>query len=376
MSEFFPELNTEEVSTQSRAARDSARKRKRVRTGIVLFIVTVLVVAAAVVAFPYVRGMFKTPTVPDYEGAGISQTELVTIPDGATGTSMAQILHGADVVASERAFVDAFNADPRSASIQPGTYRLNLQMAGSNAVTALLDPASRAEVSITIPEGFTAAQIYDRIANVFSVPLEDVQAAAADTESLGLPPEANGAIEGWLAPVTYSFAPDATPADILSTMIAHRLTELESLNVPRENWERLLNVASIVEREVNWPEYYGQVARVIENRLQGDAETNGRLQMDSTVNYGQNKVGGVPTMEDLRADTPYNTYIHAGLPPTPVSNPGVAVIRESINPPEGDWLYFVTVNLDTGETLFANTLSDHNANVEQYRQWVADNRGN
>jgi len=132
-------------------------------------------------------------------------------------------------------------------------------------------------------------------------------------------------------------------------------------------------VASIVEREVNWSDYYGQVARVIENRLTDNTEVVGRLQMDSTVLYGVGKTGGVPTQADLAADNPYNTYIYAGLPPGPISNPSVEVIKASFDPPAGDWLYFVTVNLETGETKFSNNLNDHNSYVQELRNWVASN---
>ena len=119
------------------------------------------------------------------------------------------------------------------------------------------------------------------------------------------------------------------------------------------------------------PDAWGR--RVIENRLVDTDNVVGRLQMDSTVLYGVGKTGGVPTREDLDNDNPYNTYIHAGLPPSPIGVVGDRAIEAVMHPAEGDWLYFVTVNLDTGETLFAATLEEHNANKALFDQWLAEN---
>lgn len=211
------------------------------------------------------------------------------------------------------------------------------------------------------------------MATVLGVDVAEVEAVMNDAEAIGLPAEAQGNVEGWISPLTYTFAPDITPTDAIATMVAQRLTELENLGLPRDTWQRTITVASIVEREVNWPDYYGQVARVIENRLVDEGQVNGRLQMDSTVLYGVGKVGGIPTTADLEDTNPYNTYLNAGLPPTPISNPSIEVIEASANPPEGPWMYFVTVNLDTGETLFASNLTEHNRNVEVLTEWYANN---
>lgn len=111
---------------------------------------------------------------------------------------------------------------------------------------------------------------------------------------------------------------------------------------------------------------------MIDNRItMEDSGINGRLQMDATVNYGQGNTGGMPTEAELQEDTPYNTYLHPGLPPTAIGAPSIDAIRAVLNPPEGDWIYFVTVDLHTGETLFAATLEEHNANVQLLREWQA-----
>ncbi|QCX46689.1 endolytic transglycosylase MltG [Arcanobacterium haemolyticum] len=373
MSEVFTQ--TELRRKKNNKERRAYHRKKRIRSAMVLFFTCVLVVAATVVAVPYVKQVLNAQNVADFPGPGTGEV-LIEIPEGSTGTTMGEILAKANVVASSRAFIDAFKSDPRSASIQPGSYKLKLKMSGQGAVSALLDPASKAELKITIPEGFAQAQIVERVANIMNVPTSDVEAVLKDPAQIGLPAEANGHPEGWLAPATYTVAPKATVKDILSDMVANRVKGLEKTKIPRDRWQRTLIVASIVEREVNWPEYYGQVARVIENRLVDTSQVNGKLQMDSTTMYGVGKFGGIPTEDELKNDNPYNTYIHAGLPPYPISNPSQEVIEASANPPAGDWLFFVTTNLETGETLFANNIDDHSKNVEILRKWYADHQKN
>jgi len=159
-------------------------------------------------------------------------------------------------------------------------------------------------------------------------------------------------------------------------MVSQTVTRLKELKVPKEDYQKVLIKASIVEREVNKEQYYGQVARVIENRLtQTDGETHGLLQMDSTVQYGLGRDGGIPSeAENQDASNPYNTYVHQGLPPGPIGNPDEAAIKAVLNPPAGSWLYFVTVNLKTGETLFASTNEEQKANTKKLSDYCNKNK--
>lgn len=363
-NKFQPHRETESAEQQ--------RGLQSRRSKVTLFIAVALIVLCFTVAWPYVREIAGFASVEDYEGTGTGEV-VVVIPEGSTGKDIGDILADADVVASSAAFVAAFNDDPRSQSIHAGAYKLKQKMSGKAAVAALLDPASRAELKVTIPEGFTSSQIIARISNVMGIPEDEVRAAASDSTVIGLPSEAGGNIEGWISPLTYEFEPNTSATDVLKVMVQQRVQELEELGIDRKEWQHTLIVASIVEHEVNWPEYYGQVARVIANRLADTDQVNGRLQMDSTVLYGVGKTGGVPTQAELKKDTPYNTYLHQGLPPTPISNPGKAAIEAVLNPPPGDWLYFVTVDLKSGETKFTHSLQEHNKNVEQLRDWISKN---
>lgn len=352
--------------------RMSSRKRTFL-TGTVLLFTTAMLVFALVVALPKIMEVIGGTSGKDYSGRGRGEV-TVTVPAGSNGAKIGEILLQKDVVASAEAFVSEFKNNPRANSIRAGSYRLRKKMSAANALAALLDPASRAEIRITIPEGFTKAQAAARIARLLKISPQKVKDAMDDAADIGLPAESGGNIEGWIAPLTYEFAPDTDVKSVLKKMVSCQVKKLEKAGVDPGSRQRVLTVASIVEREVSWHEYYGKVARVIENRLKSDSESHGLLQMDSTVMYGVGKTSGIPGADDLANDNPYNTYIHPGLPPAPISSPGADAIRAAANPTPGDWLYFVTVNLDSGETQFTTTLSEHQKYVQEFKDWYAKNR--
>ena len=358
------------------------RRRRRVRTAAVLAVIFAVLAGVTVTVLPNIRAWMSDSPISDIFSEGVEDYAdgeegdpvQVTIPEGSTGADMATILTNAEVVKSREAFINAFNADQGAGSIQPGTYELPTRISGARAVALLKDHDSqRIDINITIPEGFTRTQVHERVANLMDLPIEDVVAASENVEAIGLPAEAGGKVEGWYKPGTYMVSPDTPVHDVLGTFISARIAELDGLDVPSENRQELLIKASILEREVNQTQYYAQVARVIENRLVDTASVNGRLQMASTVLYGVGKSGGIPTRAELDNDNPYNTYLYAGLPPTPIGSPGSEAIQAMLNPADGDWLYFVTVDLYTGETLFAATLEEHNANKLLLDQWLAEN---
>jgi UPF0755 protein len=134
-------------------------------------------------------------------------------------------------------------------------------------------------------------------------------------------------------------------------------------------------VASLIEREAGSAEDSYKVSRVIRNRLDPNLFESGLLQFDSTVHYGIGDDSTVETSDAERADASneYNTYVHPGLPPGPIGNPGDIAIDAALNPADGPWLYFVTVNLETGETVFSATLEEHDAAVQRFLQYLEEN---
>jgi UPF0755 protein len=311
---------------------------------------------------------FAEEAAPDYPGPG-GEPVMVEIPEGATGADMGAVLHDAGVVASVKAFTQAFAENPAASAIQPGSYQLQLEMRAADAVTSLVT-GEKVETTVTIPEGFTVEQVLDRVSSVTPIPLEELQAALDAPDTIGLPAVAGGNAEGWLFPKTYTLQPSDDATTLLSAMVAQTKNELTTLGVPEDQWQEVLTKASLVEREAKHDEDRPMMARAIENRL----ERGEPLGIDAAVAYGLGIRGTELTREHTRdASNPYNTYQHAGLPPGPIANPGAASVEAVANPADGNWLFWVTVNLDTGETKFAETYEEHQRNVAELRAWEKAN---
>jgi UPF0755 protein len=233
----------------------------------------------------------------------------------------------------------------------------------------MLDPAARMLSRVTLPEGLTVQRTLARLAEATGIPEAEFQAATADPAALGLPPYANGLLEGFLFPATYDVEPDTAPADILRAMVARSVQVLDELQVPVEQRLELVTKASLVQAEAGSVEDMGKVARVLENRLADGMA----LQLDTTVNYANNKGGITTTAADRANPSPYNTYVHPGLPPGAISNPGEDALRSVLAPTPGEWRFFVVVDPDTGETRFGVTAAEHQQNVLLFQQWLREN---
>ena len=310
----------------------------------------------------------------DYE-AGLANGEvLVTIAEGDTGSPISQTLYDSGVTKTPEAFYDYLIETSQNPTFQPGAYSLQYEMTAKAALAALLDPASKRENTAQIPEGFTVEGTLERLAEGTGIPIEEFQAAVADPAAYGV---SATTLEGWLFPATYSFDPGVTPVQMVQTMVDRTVQSLDAAGVPVDDRQRILTVASIIQREARSEQDFYKVSRVIENRLDsGNQETFGLLQMDSTAQYGYGEIhdGTVSTSEEAQYDdNPWNTYVHPGLPVDPIANPGDLAIDAAMHPADGDWLYFVTVDLNTGETVFTSNNADHSRAVEQWQSWCADN---
>lgn len=303
---------------------------------------------------------------PDYTGQGSGEV-LVTIKSGDTGADIARTLHKAGVTKSSGAFYSLIVGMQPAPVFQPGVYRLAKRMSAESALGALQDPKNKVESSAVIPEGTTEKGVLEILAKATKVPLADLKAAAADVSAYGLPPQAK-TLEGFLFPATYTFNPGVTAQQIIKTLVDRSFQALEADGVPVEKRWNTVILASIVQREAgsNTADF-GKIARVFQNRLDAGMP----LQSDATVAYGAGTTGRVQTTPAQRADAsnPYNTYAHTGLPIGPISNPGDVAIKAAANPTPGPWLYFVAVNLKTGETVFSTTFAEHQAAVQQLDQW-------
>lgn len=375
---YFDELTDEHTYTPRR----ERRRRRRRRRGFGSFLAVVLSLAViggiAYGAVTYGREwlgeLFAGPA--DYEGPGQGSVE-VTIPAGATIRQIGNILVDADVVASSDAFVDAAQDHPDGMSIQAGDYTLMQQMNSADAVEALLG-ATAIVGKVTIPEGFRTEQVVARVAEETEFTEEELTAAIERAPELGLPEYADGITEGFLFPATYDIRPDTTAESLVQSMINRFIQAAEDVDLEARAEAagytplEVVTMASIIQREVRHVEDMSNVAEVIYNRLSGVCAANGvpeqRLQMDSTVHYALNSYETVFTTEEERAtDSPYNTYRNSGLPPGPIAMPGEDALNAALAPSGEEYCYFVTIDLESGETRFAVTEEDHQANVAESR---------
>jgi UPF0755 protein len=366
--DIFPLDRESEVDKIIKGAHGKRKQKKRKKL-LIFFVVAFLAMGAAggVFAYNYLQGG------KDYTGLASNdalEKVNVTIPQGASITKIAQILLDNDVIASTKAFINAVNSNNTQKSPSYGTFTLKKRLSGKSALDMLLNKDNLLKIKFVIPEGYTAKQVAEVLKKDPNLKSDEVDKAFKNAPNF-LPAEAKGSLEGWLFPATYEFEFKTTAEEIFKFMINKTVEILKKHSVSAENYETIINKASIIQREVRHQEDMPKVARVIENRLKIDMP----LGIDSVVAYGLNG-GESNSLEIPQADlddpnAPYNSRIKIGLPPTPISNPGEDAIAAAITPAEGSWLYFCTTNPDTGETEFLTTESEFNAAKAKYKQWLS-----
>jgi UPF0755 protein len=365
---------------------DGSGKKGRSGKSTVAFLMAFVLLAVlgggVYLGYNKIRGFF---TAADYDGQGTGEV-TVQIPDGSSITEMGNILVGADVVKSTKAFIDAAEDNPKGQNIQSGTFKLRKQMSAKNAVALMLDPKSRITNGITITEGKTAKQIYAQLAKATNLPVKNFEAAAKDPTALGIPAfwfnrsdkqKVTRSVEGFLFPDTYEFPPKATAEEMLSTMVEHFMSVTGGLDfVDTVQKERkispyeALTVASLAQAEAGDDGDLGKVARVAYNRLYSGNFPCNCLQFDVGINYYY-QLTGRPTKPSGKMTTaelndpknPYRLHGKPGLTPTPINNPGKSALQGAMSPPDGPWLYFVAIDKQ-GHSAFAVTYDQHLKNIE------------
>lgn len=363
-----------ELKLEDLAEDTSHRSRPGGRGCLPALVALALIVAIGL--FAYVKGVDlirSTLSGPeDYSGTGEGSV-VIEVESGDTASAIADTLRGVDVVKSEEAFTDAADADQRSLEIQPGCYQMHKRMSGEDALALMLQDSTAVscpgETALTIPEGLRAPEVLERIVAGTDMSKKTVSRAFAKTPSLGLPRYAKGDPEGFLFPATYEVSDRTTATGLVKAMVdkfrseaADAGLEAKARKLGISPYEAVV-VASLVQAEARRVGDMAKVASVIYNRLDDQMP----LQLDSTLHYAVDSRGEVVAGEDLRAiNSPYNTYLRTGLPPTPIDSPGRSALQAALAPAATDYLYFVTVNLRTGDTRFASTYEDHVRNTDLY----------
>lgn len=360
--------------------RRNRHKRKTVGRILIVAVVVALLVGGGYVGVNRLvawRDAYNEATaasaIEDYPGPGDDDVSF-TVNNGQGANEIAQALAKADIIKSAAAFTSVVMAN--KTTLYPGTFALKTHMKASDVV-AVLSQSSNASGFLEVRAGERVDAIIDAAAKVSGISRSTFDAIISKGGKGILPDEAGGSFEGWLEPGTYDVKSMDNAQEVLKALVDARIAKLDDLGVPSgDERERVLTVASIAEAEVNRSDYYGKVTRVIDNRLEQDMT----LGMDSTVAYGNGVAPSKITQDMLDdANNPYNTRQRKGLPPTPISNPGDNAIKAALHPEEGDWLFFVTINLNTGETKFTTgSIDEQNAQfeelVDRLHQWEADNQ--
>lgn len=350
MSQLVPFL-TQEPLPPSRNRRSPVR-----------WTVAVLSLIALAAAGYWVATTFRSISQVQESAIAPGQPVLVVVNTGDSLGTLASSLAEAGVVTSTSAFLAAAELDDRATRIGPGVYSLTTGMDASAVIEAMLDPTTRA-APLVLPEGLRLDETVKLTAAGTGLPEADLAAALSDPAALDLPEWSEGHPEGLLFPASYEIIPGRTAAEVLSDMVRRFDIAADEVDLVKRakrvgySPEEVMIIASLVQAEAA-PADFRKVARVIYNRL----ALGMKLQFDSTVNYALKTDTFFLTEDMLSTESPYNTFVIGGLPPTPINSPGQEAIEAALNPAKGDWLYFVTVDPDTLTTKFT-------ADYDQFLQW-------
>jgi len=333
----MPEALQTRVERRDQAKRQGGGRRRSLLILLAFFLVLVTV---AVVAGNY----YRTQT----SGVGPKVPVTVVVPEGVTGAQVADLLEANGVIHSTFLFRLALRLRNQSSGFEAGEYHLTTNMGFSQLIATLQKGPVVHAVRVTIPEGLTVAQTAERLAPSLDGVRRGSFVRAATSGTYSLPPylpAGKPTVEGFLFPNTYDFLKDTTDDAAIKRLLAEFQTEAKGL--PWQHARTLhvsdyqvVVVASMIEREAKFPADRPKVARVIYNRLARGM----KLQVDATVLYALGRNTTTITDQDLQVKSPYNTYLHAGLPPTPIASPGLASLRAALSPAVGNWLYYLAID--------------------------------
>ena len=321
-------------------------------------------IAAGLVIVLFTFSLFlvrsQSSSAPDFDTVqSVEELPEVTIeiPDGATGSQIASILYESGVVKSSQAYFRVAVGDARSQKVAPGSHRLTLKISARQALDQLLDP-DRIPNLIRVAEGAWKSEVQSAFIN-YGFTKQEVSKAFS---SLKLPQGFSNS-EGLIFPAQYSFSQGISAQSAAQSMIDRFSDDLYGNKLLQGNKDfsakQLLTIASIVQAE-STNEDFSKVARVIYNRLRIGMP----LQMDSTVHFIMQARGDIfLSRKSTTLNSPYNTYRKFGLPPGPICSPSSEAIKATLEPIEGDWLYFITVA--PGDTRFT-------ASFDEFSKWKVE----
>lgn len=333
------------------------------KTIIIFFII--IIISVILTAYFYIYSQFYTPV------SGSDQTETFIVKSGEGVRQIAEHLEEQGLVGSSFYFKLYVWKERLTKKLQAGEYLFQPNMNIKEMVNVFVqgEVVSR-EIQVTVPEGFTVKQIELKL--IETGLLKEGGLAVFSNFSQyrqtydfleNLPDRGN--LEGFLFPDTYKFYKDTTPKEILEKMLDNfdkKITNQLREEIKNQNKTifEIITLASIVQNEAASKDEMKTIAGVLNNRL----KRNYPLQSDATLNYVTGKNLRQPTIEDTKIKSPYNTYLNVGLPPGPISSPGIEAILASIYPEDTDYFYFLHP-LDS-PAIFSKTFEEHSINKAKY----------
>jgi UPF0755 protein len=290
----------------------------------------------------------------------------VVVERGATFADVARQLAHEGVIDNVLAFRLLAHLRGEETAVRAGEYRFAAHQTQSEVLQALVTGGAQIAVWVTIPEGFTMRQIAERLDSSGVGPADAFERAFSH-DSVTVDGARTRGLEGFLYPSTYLIPIGASPQQVedemteefLAKLPAHTTLSLRALGV---GLVEAVTVASMVEREAKSEPDRPLIAGVIYNRLRSGMP----LEVDATIEYALPEHKSQLSFADLRIDSPYNSYRHAGLPPTPIANPGTPSLEAALRPAKTGYLYYVYCG--KGRHVFANTLAEQQVNVARCLQ--------
>jgi UPF0755 protein len=354
---MLPRPMLEQLQEQTRGPRHAKpKRRRRYRWLVVLLVLALLAGGGVYAATTYYRWC---------QGAsGPQQPVTLTIPEGTSGSSIVSMLHDKGVIRCN--LVDRFvlRREGIGNDIRAGTYHLTTNMTLDDAIKVLSTPPHKAvTVRMTIPEGFRLTEIAARVHDLFGIPTKEFLREAT-SGSYSLPPylpDGKRTVEGFLFPETYQVVKKtATASSVIRLLLSQFQKEVQDL--PWDNAKKLgvtpyqvVTIASMIEREAKLDKERPLIAAVIYNRL----KINMPLAIDATIQYIDPDPSNGITESDLQIQSPFNTRLHPGLPPTPIASPRLSSIDAALNPAHVSYLYYVLCPKDgPGKHRFSTSYAD------------------
>ena len=338
------------------------RRRQQGRTGVVFAIIGVIVMLLVVAGGTLLYG--RSQLDPPASGAGADVT--ITVRAGEPVDSVITDLANHGLIRSTFWFGWFARFQGLQSKLVAGNFVLNDAMSASYIIQRLEGPPQVAVHQLLLAEGLTAAQMAEKVASsglgvTADQYMAEVQHGSFSEPFLATRP-AGASLEGFLFPDTYTVPDHSTAHDIVQMQLADFANKAgpQMTGMSAQKIYDTVTVASMIEREAKFAADRPLVASVIANRIAAGM----RLQIDSTVLYGLGLTSGSLTPDQLASNTPFNTYVHAGLPPTPIANPGVSSIAGAAHPATTSYLFYISDC--SGHNHYSVTEQEHEQQIQQY----------